>query len=332
MDEIIALLKIGSNTDEIIPLLKNVKQICLLEPIIQYDNLDILSFIIKENNNSSHFMIVGIRYSIIYDNLKTLEFLISIDSAYANYALEYSASKDRLDIIMWLIDKGADIHHAEENMLRMAAYEGKIELVQFLINRGANVHALNESALFNAVSHGYIHIADFLIKNGALIHHDNDYILKEAVRKGNLEMVYFLLINGANVNTGALYTSIVFERYHITSYLIEIGVFIDRACLKHCIDAKKIEITKYLIKKGAMIRFDNDYPLITSITNKWYIGINYLLLHYKIDKLKEVLLNDNCKNKLLQYLLKCEINMNSFLIQAFRELGIDVYDLIEKET
>jgi ankyrin repeat protein len=58
-----------------------------------------------------------------------------------------------------------------------ASKEGNLELVQFVISKGANIHDQDDYVLRLASSYGYLEIVKYLVENGADIHADNNFAL-----------------------------------------------------------------------------------------------------------------------------------------------------------
>ena len=63
--------------------------------------------------------------------------------------------------------------------LRTSSCKGKIEVVKFLVEKGANIHADNDYA-HREYSLFHIDIVKFLVENGADIHVNNDNALINA--------------------------------------------------------------------------------------------------------------------------------------------------------
>jgi ankyrin repeat protein len=76
--------------------------------------------------------------------------------------------------------------------LIVASKYGHLEVVKFLVEKGANIHADNNLALRCASKYGHLEIVKFLVKNGADIHADNDRVLKLASLNGHFEVVEYL--------------------------------------------------------------------------------------------------------------------------------------------
>ena len=72
--------------------------------------------------------------------------------------------------MQFLIDHGADIELGASTPMMEAAQEGHIDIVKFLISKGANIHAVTntlDTALTYACANGHTQISELLISCGA---------------------------------------------------------------------------------------------------------------------------------------------------------------------
>ncbi|XP_055916595.1 protein fem-1 homolog B [Eupeodes corollae] len=88
-------------------------------------------------------------------------------------ALWVAAGMGHLEIVKFLVHKGADINHntkAHSSPLRAACYEGRLDIVKYLIEHGADVNlanTYNNTCIMIAAYKGYLAVVDTLLKNGA---------------------------------------------------------------------------------------------------------------------------------------------------------------------
>ncbi len=121
-----------------------------------------------------------------------------------------------LDMVIILIDRGADIEHATDSQstpLRGAAFDGHIDVVEYLIKKGANIDKPNQvgqSPLTIAAAMKQIETVEHLIANGANVHqkgHNGDMPLHVAVESGSKDVTKVLVKAGAeNVPNNVGYT------------------------------------------------------------------------------------------------------------------------------
>ncbi|MFH1079795.1 MAG: ankyrin repeat domain-containing protein [Pseudomonadota bacterium] len=131
-------------------------------------------------------------------------------------AISAAASGGHLEIVRYLLSKGADVNVHEqmrgfESMTPLlgAATRGNTEVVRFLIENGADVNSLpgHASPLFMAAYEGRREVAELLIAKGADVNVvvqsqsiPGGTPLHAAVAKNHVDLVNLLLRNGANVN------------------------------------------------------------------------------------------------------------------------------------
>jgi ankyrin repeat protein len=87
-----------------------------------------------------------------------------------DYALIYASENGHLNVVKFLVDKGANIHTQEEKPLILACQDGYIDVVKFLVDKGANIHSRNEYAFISACYYGHLTVVKFLVDKCADIH------------------------------------------------------------------------------------------------------------------------------------------------------------------
>jgi ankyrin repeat protein len=183
-------------------------------------------------------------------NFQGIELILE-KGADPSFGLETASCYGYLDIVEYLMEKGADVHAYNDAALRYSAVNGHLDVVKYLVKNGANINIdVKDVALVlvEVVMEGHFDILKYLIENGADIHLRNDIVLYYASRKGDLETVKYLVDNGANINAYNVYVHSEYTSVY-TSALIG-------AC-----ENDKLDIVKYLVEKGADIHIGNDYVL-----------------------------------------------------------------------
>ena len=72
----------------------------------------------------------------------------------------------------YLVDHGADIEVGASTPLMEASQEGHIEIVKYIIDKGANIHALTntmDTSLTCAAANGHTNIVKLLLECGAVL-------------------------------------------------------------------------------------------------------------------------------------------------------------------
>jgi len=172
-------------------------------------------------------------------------------------ALFMATLKDRVDVVKFLIRKGAQVNVQNRygvSPLLLCAESGNFELVKALVDAGADVNIspkgqlaeenllAGQTPLLGAAKKGHLEICEYLIKNGCDVNAatmTGTTPLCTAVEEGHLPVVKLLIENGADVNqspTGLVARDVHIE--HQTPLLI--------ACIKNHED-----IVRCLIEAGA---------------------------------------------------------------------------------
>lgn len=149
----------------------------------------------------------------------------------------------------------------------------------------------------------------------------NDKILINAVKNGQLNVLKDYPID--HIKNELLMLCINNDCMKIIVYLKDNSER-SNAEMDYC------NIIEYLIKNGSDIHHNNDYLLRISIHNNFYNIIKLLLSEYG-NELKEILSDEKLKTKLLKIIIDKNLTDNKKIIQVYRELGFDIFDMIEKE-
>ena len=117
-------------------------------------------------------------------------------------ALMYAAETGRMQVLEYLVSKGADVNAKSGNLhntsLMYAAAANRLEAIEFLIARGANVDAVNswkQSALIFAAYKGNADAIKLLLENGAhanLKNKDGETALDIARKRNHHDSVQLL--------------------------------------------------------------------------------------------------------------------------------------------
>lgn len=86
--------------------------------------------------------------------------------------LQVAASFGNLELVRFLVSKGADINRRsgvfDAAPIKEAASEGRLDVVQYLLSEGANLDVTDpeRNPLFGAIYGGHLAIAKLLVENG----------------------------------------------------------------------------------------------------------------------------------------------------------------------
>lgn len=111
---------------------------------------------------------IAIRLASKKGNINIVKYLIekgAVIDTVDNEAIRRAAENGRLDTVIFLADVGADIHAKYEQALRFSAANGHLEVVRFLISRGADVTVLDNQAIHLASKNGHLEVVKELISH-----------------------------------------------------------------------------------------------------------------------------------------------------------------------
>ncbi|KAJ5408380.1 ankyrin repeat-containing domain protein [Penicillium cosmopolitanum] len=130
-------------------------------------------------------------------------------------AIQAAASRNNIDVVRALLEKGADANAPANKLggmtaLQTAVSRNNFEMVELLIQHGADVNGLpsparGRTALQAAAEDGFVKLTEYLIARGANVNapaaHDRGVTaLQGAAIKGNIRIVEILLRCGAEIN------------------------------------------------------------------------------------------------------------------------------------
>jgi len=211
----------------------------------------------------------------------------------------YSALKlERYEILDYFLERGLDINSKDrhgETLLNYALYSRSYNSMKYLINRNADVKCLNKniSVLRNVIIHNQLEILKYLFN------------LKEPSKK----------------KKSSLSSHPLPPEERIIDINVEDGEGL--TLLNYAIDAKKIDMIKYLIENGANIEaiYENVRDLYSLVDSDEVEIIEYLLNHGM-----DIDFSDGDDPTLLMYAVDTE---NQFMTQFLIDHGANTDELIE---
>jgi len=118
--------------------------------------------------------------------------------------MRYAASYGRIEMIQWLLDKGANPYQGNGTgaPLSHAAMYGHTGAVALLLNlyHDQNLKDHLQKALDRAVHYGHASVVALLIKNGAKLKKRNDETVATAFKQGHCNVINVLLSAMQNTN------------------------------------------------------------------------------------------------------------------------------------
>jgi ankyrin repeat protein len=160
--------------------------------ILSKNNKDAVLFLIENDKitkDKSLELFAFIRINNYWDMFLNLDFTKFDIHADNDYALRWSSQNGHVEVVKFLIEKGANIHVDSDQILRLSSQYGRIELIKFLIENGADIHAKNDYALKWSSRNGHIEVVKILL-NSDLEYFSKNLKAIEIVKKHKLEEFY----------------------------------------------------------------------------------------------------------------------------------------------
>lgn len=107
--------------------------------------------------------------------------------------LMHAVYQDDLPLFQQLLEKGADVHAADDAVLRRAVSFGFRPFVECLIAAGADVNAAGGEPIALAASTGDLPIVELLVLSGADIRANKDAAIRISANKGHAAVTEYLL-------------------------------------------------------------------------------------------------------------------------------------------
>ncbi len=145
-----------------------------------------------------------------------------------NDLLLESTRKAELPLMIYSLNKGADIRSDADGIIYIAVDTGCIEIVDYLVKMGCSIIGEGDSCLRQATTNNNLGLVKYLVEKGARINLGGGGIsaLTIACDKGYNEIVHHLIEQGANIhynNNEAVKIAVKQGYFTIVQYLIEHG-------------------------------------------------------------------------------------------------------------
>ncbi|CAF3996688.1 unnamed protein product [Rotaria sordida] len=251
-------------------------------------------------------------------------------------ALFIATLKDRIDVVKFLIEKGAQVNiqnHCGVSPLHLCAKSGNQELVQMLIQAGANVNIAPqgkipietllavETPLIAAAKKGHVEICEYLIQNGADVNAvtmTGVTPLYTTTEEGHLDVVILLIRHGADINQS--------PKGHVARDLhIENQTPLLIACMRN-----HEAIIRYLIESGADINVTSERGSSPFLTICQHNNVELARLFIQHGARHDIEVK-NVFNRKINGLIVAVESSSIDIIRLLIEAGLDVNYKIEGE-
>ncbi|WP_264339257.1 MULTISPECIES: ankyrin repeat domain-containing protein [unclassified Wolbachia] len=203
---------------------------------------------------------------------------VNVENNSGHAPLHFAVYNGRLDVVKYLVSKGADISAKSKDgstLLHYAAQGGSLNVVEYLIDeKGTDINIKDNDGttpLHSVAYLGYLAVVKKFIEKGADINSRDIYYktpLHLAASNSDLDVVEHLVNKGANVNAmdkdglTPLHCAVFRENLEIVEYLAEKGVNTknkdDDTPLHFAAVMGKVAVAKILLKHNADVNAKNN--------------------------------------------------------------------------
>ena len=231
--------------------------------------------------------------SLSNKHINVAKYLIENGAVITTKAIRYPAGYGDLDVIRFLVDKGADVNGKESyglTVLMSASGSGNLKLVEYLVEQGTDINVTDnsgETALFDATKKGDLVIVKYLLSKGMDINAKNthgDTVTDVAFFYGNMKTVKHFIENGADqsgidINIWARLGDEDKVKSLLSSTKVEINAT-NGSLLINAVRSGNLKLVKFLVEKGANIHeetFEEGNALIAAVSGGYLDIVKYLV-------------------------------------------------------
>ncbi|KAJ3329207.1 hypothetical protein HDU93_001093 [Gonapodya sp. JEL0774] len=179
-------------------------------------------------------------------------------------ALSTASESGAIDVVSYLLSKGAMIEFNGFDAFRKACEHGHAEVARTLLDSDAGkvyleIPNILETMFREAIPRGHVNVVRLLADRGVDFRYDRNRALRSACQKGHIGIVRVLLSKGVDIHTpnnDALHRACGNGHSDVVNLLLEHGADIHanrEGPLRWAIAGEKVEIVKLLIERGANV-------------------------------------------------------------------------------
>lgn len=192
--------------------------------------------------------------------------------------LYYAIIDDNLEVVKFLIEKGAELIVNEEYSIHCAAMYGSLKILKYFFDQGYfqldESDGMCEDCLTYAIKHDQLSIIKYLIGEDVSVDSlDDDEIMHlfyYAFEPGSLDIAQYLVrnLNGVNLRSeggeSLLHYAAMYGSSDIVEYLVQNGANVNlpdhdgKSPLYYAATSGNLDIVKYLLENGANVNLRDE--------------------------------------------------------------------------
>lgn len=239
-----------------------------LTAAVEKQDIRLVNMIINLGFNVNQYGDGSMYAAALRNNLNIVKLFINCGFEFNNCTQAFiaAARSNSIDILVYFIEHGVDVHANDDVAIIVAAGRGNLEALIILENAGADIRAENDGALREAIFNKKVNVIAYLLNKipgvlppglltDAIITSDINIIKMIAPRTNILDSRFITEAVSNNVDIGVI------------KYLISIGATIgvgDSVCIHYAINYYRLDIIKLLIENGADVHYNYDLAFRTA--------------------------------------------------------------------
>ena len=317
---------------------------------IYHNKIELVEFLISNGANINTNNNYPLRTSARNGYLELVDILLRHKCKLDIAALHWSAKNGYFNIVKLLAENGIDIRANKEGALIVSASGGHLNIVKYLVGLGCNINVKGDLPLRVSAENGQAHIIDYILKNNSSSTNGIKYAFINSIKSGKLEVVELLfnkiedmrnvtaikeeallisalrgyfdilkyLIDNSSEYTyksyqRALRESIRFGNIIVAEYLNSMNVVLTKNEYTEELifsSIPKLEVIKYLFKKGANLHADNEILLRTTAR---YCFSNKEIIKFLVEHKANINVDNGYVIK--QCVEYCDLELLKFLVE-----------------
>lgn len=269
----------------------------------------------------------------LLDKVKSLNEIKQKVISINNDLLDYACQIGDIETVEYFLENNISGYIIKSKLLESCIKNGNLKIVKYLL-KDNNID-IASSIFSGCIKNGHLEVVIFMMENcGArlLRNYFKNHLLMLSIKYGHLEIVKLFINNKTTIDdesSGPMECAIENGKLEIIAFLIENDFYDDD--LTYAIENGYLESVKILVKCGVDIYGYIRYILTKCIECSDNRMLPYFVSIYSTDILKKELKNKNLKDTILEYIIKQDLSKYDILINIYREMGIDIYDMVENE-
>jgi ankyrin repeat protein len=213
------------------------------------------------------------QWAVLKGNYDLLDYLIDnarfdindIDSE-GKIAMHYAAESCNLEVVKYLVEKGADINDIDSEgkiAMHYAAESGNLEVVKYLVEKGDRVNVVDEECkgmIYYAVRSGNLKLIEYLVEEKGLNVNDVDVkyerTMHYAVSSGRLDIIEYVIkkggymtVAGPMILDAAKFGSVDLVRYLVDNQGADVNVVYsnNKTLMHYAVGSGSVDLVRYLV-------------------------------------------------------------------------------------